>query len=99
MEHGAEDYRTDFPTDTKELWKKVSGAPISSKTNSTEDKPAASVKLVDPPVKLNGGVDLVIVGLWKCKVDEIDYYLDFKTDGTYDTNILIIFGISKTYEG
>ena len=79
---GGEDYRTYFPTDTKELWK-ISSAIL--KTNGAESKPAVAVKLVEPLVKLNGGVDLSILGLWKSTVTNIDYYLDFKADGTYDT--------------
>ena len=43
------------------------------------------IKLVEPPIKLNGNIDLAILGLWKTSVNNIDYWLDFKDDGTYDT--------------
>lgn len=79
---GLGNYRTYFPTEPKPLWK-IPTATTTTKTVAI--KPAASVKLVEPPVKLNGIVDLSIVGLWKTHYNNIDYYLDFKADGTYDT--------------
>ena len=82
---GAEDYRAYYPTEAKELWKINNASIASSKTNSPSGKPAEAVKLVQPPVQLNGNIDLSIIGLWKTTVTEIDYWLDFKPDGTYET--------------
>ena len=74
------EYRTYYPTQAHDLW--PSGL-TSQKTNGSADIPASAVKLVEPPMHLNGNVDPAIVGLWKGTMNNIDYYLDIKPDGTY----------------
>ena len=69
----------------KELWKINNSPAAASKTNTNPGAPVITVKLVEPPVKLNGIVDAAMTGVWRCRVVEIDYYIDFKADGTYDT--------------
>ena len=80
--NSAEDYRTYFPTEAHNLW--PSGT-SSQKTNETNRNAVPATKLVEPPMRLNGNVDLSIVGLWKGTLNKIDYYLDIKPDGTYTT--------------
>ncbi len=78
---GAEEYRAYFPIESHALWPTNSSTTNVAKTNNV----VTPVKLSDPPLKLNGTVDLSIVGLWKCNFNKIDYWLDFKADGTYGT--------------
>ena len=80
---GAEDYRTYYPVESKELWK-TNNANVSSKTKNTENKPTVAINVIEPPVKLNGIVDQSMAGVWKFSFNEVDYYLEFKADGTYD---------------
>jgi hypothetical protein len=73
-------YRTYFPIEAKPLWNN------GNTTSASKTSPVISeVKLSEPPVKLNGKVDLGIVGLWKTTLSNTDYFLDIKADGTYDT--------------
>ena len=78
---GNADYRTYYSTETKELWK-------TNNNSSTTKKPAtnesAIVKPAEPPVKLNGIVDQTMNGVWKFSIYGVDYFMDFKADGTYD---------------
>ena len=79
-----EEYRAYYPVQAHDLWK--TPATSSQKSNSySATNPVAAVKLVDPPVRLAGNVDLSVVGLWKCNYNKIDYWLDLKADGTYNT--------------
>lgn len=76
----SQEYRTYYPTQTHDLWP---GTLVSQKTNGTSGSPASTVKLIEPPMHLNGTVDPTIIGLWKGTMNNIDYYLDIKPDGTY----------------
>jgi len=76
-----EEYRAYYPTQAHELWKTAN----TQKSNTAAINNPAAVKLVDPPVRLNGIADLSVVGLWKCNYNKIDYWLDLKADGTYNT--------------
>ncbi|MEO7293558.1 MAG: hypothetical protein ABIW34_10670, partial [Ginsengibacter sp.] len=75
-------YRTYFSTEAKAPWNITT---TTTAKKQTENKPVAPVKLVEPPVKLNGAVDFSIVGLWKINFNKNDFYIDYKADGTYDT--------------
>ena len=74
----SQEYRTYYATQTHDLWPGASVPQRTERGNST-----STAKLIEPPMHLNGTVDPTIVGLWKGTMNNIDYYLDIKADGTY----------------
>ncbi len=77
-----QEYRTYYPTQAHELW--ATGS-TSQKATETSGGPASVIKPIEPPVHLNGTVDPTIAGLWKGTLNNIDYFLDIKPDGTYSS--------------
>ena len=77
---GKDYYRSYYPTEAKNLW-----AGSNSNTASKNPSNVAAVKLAEPPVRLNGIVDLSIIGLWKTALNNIDYFMELKADGTDET--------------
>jgi hypothetical protein len=76
------EYRTYFPTQPHDPWPQGS---TTQTTNAVSAAIASPIKPVEPPVHLNGVVDATMAGLWKGTLNNIDYYLDIKPDGTYFT--------------